>query len=96
MLRSSNGLEGGNRSSCPQSVRFAKYEKEALVWFTGSTNRLRVSQLTGVRLLFVKLWHTAEAGTLFTVGYGYSFGVQTRPSKLVPFRSTSSKFNENS
>ena len=37
-----------------------KCDKDTLVWLIGSANRLRVSQLTGVRLLCVKLFRIAK------------------------------------
>ena len=61
MLHSSGGLRGGgDRSSYPKNFRLAKCAKDTQVWFTGSTNRLRVSQLTNVRFPFVKLWRTVK------------------------------------
>ena len=56
MLLSSDRLEGKAIGVAAfKNFRFAKYDKDALVWCTGRTNRLRVSELASVRLLFVKL-----------------------------------------
>ena len=58
-------LEGKIGAAAPKNFRFAKFDKDALVWLSGSTNRLRVSQLTGVRLLFAKHRRTAKSqGTI--------------------------------
>ena len=56
-------LGGGVRAigaAAPKNLRFAKCDKDALVWFTGSNNRLHVSQLTGVRSLFLKRWRITK------------------------------------
>ena len=51
---------GGIGTAVPNNFRFAKCDRDALVWFKGSNNRLRVSQLTGVRFFFLKLCRTAK------------------------------------
>ena len=63
LLHSIGGL-GAIGAAAPKKFRFAKCEKEALVLFTGSSNRLHVSQLTK------GLAYSKEAGPLFSVAYG--------------------------
>ena len=47
-------------AAAPKNVRFAKFDKDALVCFTGRNSRLNVRQLAGVSFLFLKLWRTAK------------------------------------
>ena len=78
-----------------KSFRFAKCDKNALVWFTGSNNRLRVSQLTGVRLLFLKLWCTVQRqGQYFQWRTGIALAYR-QGRHCFAFWCTSSKFDEN-
>ena len=97
MLHSSGGLWGGAiGTAAPKNFRFAKCDKYALVWFTGSTNRLRESKLTGERLLFLKLWRTAKRqGNNFQWRTGIALAYRQGRRSFFLFWSTSSKIDEN-
>ena len=59
---------GGGRAigaAANKTFRFAKCNKDALEWLTGSDNRPPVSQLTGLKLLFLTLWCTEKRQGLY-------------------------------